>query len=63
MAWKLIRLDLARTAEYPEGSANRCYPVRLSLDGAGVIGLEEEVIAATIAGMIYDGACLHTCCI
>ncbi|HUF81543.1 MAG TPA: hypothetical protein VMN03_10440 [Burkholderiales bacterium] len=35
--WNLIRLELARTPEFPEGSASRAYMLRVPLDAAGVI--------------------------
>jgi hypothetical protein len=35
--WSLIRLELGRTAEFPEGSASRAYILRLPLDAHGVI--------------------------
>jgi hypothetical protein len=37
MTWKSIRLELARTEEFPEGSASRAYLLRLPLDEAGLI--------------------------
>lgn len=37
MTWKTIRLELARTPEFPEGSAARAYVLRLPLDAEGVI--------------------------
>jgi hypothetical protein len=37
MSWKSIRLELARTSEFPEGSASRAYLMRLPLDDAGLI--------------------------
>jgi len=35
--WNLVRLELARTPEYPEGSASRAYMLRVPLDAAGLI--------------------------
>jgi hypothetical protein len=35
--WNLVRLELARTAEFPEGSASRAYMLRVPLDAAGLI--------------------------
>ena len=35
--WKLVRLELARTADYPEGSSDRAYVLRLPLDEDGLI--------------------------
>lgn len=37
MNWKSIRLELARTREFPEGSASRAYLLRLPLDERGLI--------------------------
>ena len=37
MNWKSIRLELARTSEFPEGSATRAYLLRLPLDDDGLI--------------------------
>ena len=37
MNWKSIRLELARTKDYPEGSASRAYLLRLPLDEDGLI--------------------------
>ena len=37
MNWKSIRLELARTREFPEGSASRAYLMRLPLDEEGLI--------------------------
>lgn len=37
MTWKSIRLELARTREFPEGSASRAYLLRLPLDEQGLI--------------------------
>ena len=35
--WKIIRLELARTPEYPEGSPSRAYILRLPLSKDGLI--------------------------
>jgi hypothetical protein len=35
--WNLVRLELARTPEFPEGSASRAYMLRVPLDSAGLI--------------------------
>jgi len=35
--WTLVRLDLARTPEFPEGSASRTYLLRLPLGDDGLI--------------------------
>ena len=40
MTWKVIRLELARTPEFPEGSAARVYLLRLPLDAAGLVDRE-----------------------
>ncbi len=37
MTWYRIRLDLARTKEFPQGSASRCYLLRIPLTGEGLI--------------------------
>ncbi|HET9427004.1 MAG TPA: hypothetical protein VFO69_01450 [Allosphingosinicella sp.] len=37
MNWKAIRLELARTREFPDGSASRGYLLRLPLDENGLI--------------------------
>jgi hypothetical protein len=37
MTWKTIRLNMARTADYPEGSAAHAYVLRLPLDDKGLI--------------------------
>ena len=41
MNWKSIRLELARTSEFPEGSASRAYLMRLPLDEGGLIDERE----------------------
>jgi hypothetical protein len=41
MTWKTIRLELARTPEFPEGSAAHAYVLRLPLDGNGFIDRAE----------------------
>lgn len=35
--WKLVRLELARTPEFPEGSASRAYMLRVPLTEDGLI--------------------------
>jgi hypothetical protein len=35
--WSLVRLELGRTAEFPEGSASRAYILRLPLTAAWLI--------------------------
>ena len=42
--WKLLRLELARTREFPRGSASRAYMVRLPLDDHG--GIDESALAS-----------------
>ena len=42
MNWKSIRLELARTKEFPGGSASRAYLLRLPLDSSGLI--DEEAL-------------------
>lgn len=37
MTWKTVRLELAGTPEFPNGSAARAYLLRLPLDGLGRI--------------------------
>jgi hypothetical protein len=37
MTWKTIRLELARTPEFPEGSATHSYILRLPLDDDDLI--------------------------
>lgn len=37
MTWKTIRLEIARTPEYPEGSTAHAYVLRLPIDDNGFI--------------------------
>ena len=37
MTWKTIRLNLARTGEFPEGSAAHAYVLRLPIDDNGML--------------------------
>ncbi|MBO9601226.1 MAG: hypothetical protein J7496_01825 [Novosphingobium sp.] len=37
MQWKIIRLELARTPEFPEGSPDHAYLLRLPLNEKGLI--------------------------
>ncbi|QTD55788.1 hypothetical protein [Parasphingorhabdus cellanae] len=37
MTWKTIRLELARTADHPNGSSAHAYVFRVPLDDAGLI--------------------------
>ncbi|HTM95308.1 MAG TPA: hypothetical protein VL100_05775, partial [Croceibacterium sp.] len=39
--WKIIRLELARTAEFPEGSPSRALILRLPLADDGLIDADE----------------------
>ena len=51
MSWNSIRLELARTGDFPEGSASRAYLLRLPLDEAGLIderALGREPAMATV---------------
>jgi hypothetical protein len=41
MTWKTIRLDLARTPEFPEGSSAHSYIFRLPVDDNGSLELRE----------------------
>ena len=47
MSWKSIRLELARTSDFPQGSASRAYLLRLPLGDNGLI--DEPVLRATPA--------------
>lgn len=47
MSWKTIRLELARAARFPQGSASRAYLLHLPVDERGTI--EEEVFDRTPA--------------
>jgi hypothetical protein len=47
MNWKSIRLELARTKDYPQGSASRAYLLRLPLEEDGLI--DETVLRETPA--------------
>lgn len=44
MNWTSIRLELARTPEFPEGSPSRAYLLRLPLNADGLI--DENLLAA-----------------
>lgn len=39
MTWYMIRLDLARSPDHPEGSAAHSYLLRLPLDERGIVDL------------------------
>lgn len=41
--WNLVRLELARTPDFPKGSASRAYMLRVPLDEAGLI--DEAAVA------------------
>ena len=45
--WKLVRLELARTPEFPSGSASRAYMLRVPLKDDGLI--DEAAMAANPA--------------
>jgi hypothetical protein len=50
-AWNLLRLELARSAEFPGGSASRAYMLRVPLDPAGLIdeaALAQKPALATV---------------
>lgn len=47
MSWKTIRLELARAARFPQGSASRAYLLHLPVDEGGMI--EEEAFHRTPA--------------
>jgi hypothetical protein len=47
MSWKTIRLELARAARFPQGSAGRAYLLHLPVDEDGTI--DEEVFDRTPA--------------
>lgn len=44
MNWKSIRLELARTQDFPEGSASRAYLLRLPVNDNGII--DEDALRA-----------------
>jgi hypothetical protein len=49
--WNLVRLELARTPHFPEGSASRSYLLRVPLDDAGMIddaAITERPARATV---------------
>ncbi len=51
MNWKSIRLELARTPDFPQGSASRAYLLHLPLDPEGLIDegtLEKSPARATV---------------
>lgn len=51
MTWKVIRLELASSCEFPRGSAGRSYLIRLPLTEEGEIDtltLESQPVRATV---------------
>lgn len=44
MTWYMIRLDLARTRGFPEGSREHCYLLRIPLDDQQIV--DREAVAA-----------------
>ena len=46
MTWQSIRLELARTPDFPDGSASRAYLLRLPLHRDGLI--DEEALADAV---------------
>lgn len=51
MKWKVIRLELASSSQFPRGSAGRTYLIRLPLTGDGAIDaatLEAQPARATV---------------
>lgn len=51
MHWKTVRLELARTPQYPQGSASRAYILHLPLGEDGLIE-EAEVRAAPVRATV-----------
>lgn len=52
MNWKSIRLELARTADFPEGSASRAFLLHLPLDEDGLID-EETLRGAPVRATVH----------
>jgi hypothetical protein len=52
MNWKSIRLELARTREFPEGSASRAILLHLPLDKDGLID-EETLRRAPVRATVH----------
>jgi hypothetical protein len=51
ISWRSIRLELARTADFPDGSASRTYLLRLPLNEEGLIdehALKQAPALATV---------------
>jgi len=42
--WQIVKLELARTDEFPSGSASRSYLIRIPLDANGLI--DEDALSA-----------------
>ena len=49
--WKLVRLELARTPEFPAGSASRAYMLRLPLRDDGLIDSTEMAANPAMASV------------
>lgn len=49
MNWKSIRLELARTPDFPQGSPSRAYLLRLPLDEQGMIDEQALGLAPAMA--------------
>lgn len=47
MSWKTVRLELARSPRFPNGSASRSYLLHLPLDSAGLV--DEDAFRAAPA--------------
>lgn len=47
MNWKTIRLELARTSDFPSGSVSRAYLLRVPLDEDG--GIDEQALDLGLA--------------
>jgi len=52
MNWQSIRLELARTVEFPEGSASRAFLLHLPLDEDGLID-EETLQGAPVRATVH----------
>jgi hypothetical protein len=51
MTWKTVRLELARTPRYPEGSSAHAYVLRLPVDDNGIVEtkpLREAAVHPTV---------------
>lgn len=49
MRWTTIRLELARSPGYPNGSPSRAYLLHLPLDGSGLVDEEAFRVAPALA--------------